>query len=92
MSKKSRIYRFSQFFQNADYYVDYYDTPVMCESTPNRSVTDIACGYNHSLYLEKGNDLYTMGFNFFGQCGFPPSAGEIFDYYKKVEIPLEENE
>ena len=33
-----------------------------------------------------------MGFNFFGQCGFPPSAGEIFDFYKRVEIPLEDNE
>jgi hypothetical protein len=33
-----------------------------------------------------------MGFNYFGQCGFPPSSGEIFDYYKPVEIPLDEGE
>ena len=38
----------------------------------DEEVTQISCGFSHSLFLTSDHDVISCGNNYHGQCGFDP--------------------
>jgi len=56
----------------------------ICNQFININLTNISCGYNHTAVLsnEKTNNLYTCGFNLYGQLGI--SSINSYNLFQKV--------
>lgn len=55
-------------------------------------MTHISAGYNHSVYVLDGKQVFCSGFNYYGQCGANNLQHEVVERYFEVEIPLDPSE
>ncbi|XP_053460972.1 probable E3 ubiquitin-protein ligase HERC3 isoform X2 [Nycticebus coucang] len=61
--------------------------PQVCGFTSDRSVKEVACGGNHSVFLLEGGEVYTCGLNTKGQLGHeregnkPEQIGALADQH-----------
>ena len=42
----------------------------------DEEITQISCGFSHSLFLTSDQDVISCGNNYHGQCGFDPDECE----------------
>ena len=52
-------------------------TPISFSDLLNKDIIDIKCGYEHSLVLTRNGDVYSSGYNYYGQLGRKQKGGSI---------------
>ncbi|KAF0984499.1 hypothetical protein FDP41_000398 [Naegleria fowleri] len=66
-------------------------TPTKLTSVP-KNITSISTGSNHLVLLTSTGDLYSVGWNFYGQCGYDQDIENINKIKDTSVAPLSEGE
>lgn len=65
ISKEHQLYYWGRMVLSSEL----YDTPRLLEATKESTFADVASRVNHCLAVTKTGDLWSFGYNEFGQCG-----------------------
>ena len=73
-------------FDSEDYGIVHHTIPFSIPSISNITITQIACGYGHSLFITNEGHVYSCGWNKYGQLGLNSTDDEttpqlIQNYY-----------
>jgi alpha-tubulin suppressor-like RCC1 family protein len=61
-----------------------FESPKLLEATANITFSDVASRVNHCLMLTKTGDLWSFGYNEFGQCG----SGHVNPLFQPILSPV----